>query len=111
MFVAARYEPDTVGAADKVFRSDVGNAGGARDMRSIEVKKTKAQVSCRTASGDLRWMVAQSPHDADARGSRQGGPLRKPWLVVAALPLALLFAYGFIRFMLELVFPLAVTRH
>jgi len=27
------------------------------------------------------------------------------------LPLALLFAYGFVRFMLELVLPIAATRH
>jgi len=35
----------------------------------------------------------------------------KPGFVAAALPLALLFAYGFVRFMLERVFPVGATRH
>jgi len=38
-------------------------------------------------------------------------PLWKQGLIVAVLPLSLLFAYGFVRFMLELVFPIAATRH
>ncbi|MFL9998499.1 hypothetical protein PQR34_45155 [Paraburkholderia sediminicola] len=80
-------------------------------MKSLEAKKTPQPVRCSTASGDLRWMVAQSPHDSQAEDSGQGRRRWKPVFIIAALPLALLFAYGFVRFMLELVFPIAVTRH
>lgn len=80
-------------------------------MKSLEAKMTRRPVPSNTASGDLRWMVAQRPHDGQADSSRH---VRRPWkpvFIIAALPLAFLFAYGFVRFMLELVFPIAVTRH
>ncbi|MGF6852411.1 hypothetical protein [Paraburkholderia sp. CI3] len=80
-------------------------------MKSLEAKKTRRPVSCNTASGDLRWAVAQ--HRRDAHAERPGHARRrwKPAFVVAALPVALLFAYSFVRFMLELAFPIAATRH
>lgn len=80
-------------------------------MKSLEAKKMRKSVSCNNASGDLRWVVTQRRHDAQGERPRQNMPLSKPGLIVAALPLALLFAYGFVHFMLELVFPIAATRH
>lgn len=56
------------------------------------------------------WLP-QRRQGEDARDARQGARWRKPGFIVAALPLALLFAYGFARLMLEVVFPLAKTRH
>jgi hypothetical protein len=80
-------------------------------MKSLEAKKTPQPVRCSTASGDMRWMVARRSHDAQAEGSGRHRRGWKPAFIVAVLPLALLFAYGFVRFMLELVFPIAATRH
>ena len=80
-------------------------------MKSLEAKRTRRPVPYSAASGDLRWVVSQHRHVAHAQGS---GPARRRWkpvFIIAALPLALLFAYGFVRFMLELVFPIAATRH
>ena len=80
-------------------------------MKSLEANETRQPVRCRTASGDFRWMVSQRPHGAQAERSGQRRRRWKPGFVAAALPLALLFAYGFVRFVLELVFPVAATRH
>ncbi|MFM0652917.1 hypothetical protein [Paraburkholderia sediminicola] len=80
-------------------------------MKSLEAKRTRRPVPSNTASGDLRWMVGQRPHVEKADRSGHGLRPWKPVFIMAALPLALLFAYGFVRFMLELVFPIAVTRH
>ena len=80
-------------------------------MKSLEAKKRPQPVPCSTGSGDLRWIVAQRPHDGRAEGSGHVRHRWKPVFIVGALPLALLFAYGFVRFMLELVFPIAANRH
>jgi len=80
-------------------------------MKSLAAKKMGKPVPCNNASGDLRWVVAQRRDEAQAERSRQDMPLWKQGLIVAVLPLSLLFAYGFVRFMLELVFPIAATRH
>ena len=45
-----------------------------------------------------------------AEMTRIGLPV-PPGFTITTLPLALLVAYGFVRFMLELVFPIAATRH
>jgi hypothetical protein len=80
-------------------------------MKSLEANETRQPVRCRTASGDFRRMVSQRPHDAQAERSGQRRRRWKPGFVAAALPLALLFAYGFVRLMLERVFPVGATRH
>jgi len=80
-------------------------------MKSLGAKTTPQAVQCTTASGDLRWMVEQGPRDEQRESAGHGRRRWKPVFIVAALPLALLFAYGFVRFMLELVFPIAATRH
>jgi hypothetical protein len=80
-------------------------------MKSLEAKRTRRPVPSNTVSGDLRWMAAQ--HSPNGQADRFGHGRRrwKPVFIGAALPLALLFAYGLVRFIVELVFPIAGTRH
>jgi len=80
-------------------------------LRTRSLQKASGPYMCNNASGDLRWVITQRRHDAQSERARQDMPLWKPGLIVAALPLTLLFAYGFVRFMPELVFPIAATRH
>jgi hypothetical protein len=76
-------------------------------MKSLEAKRTRRPVPSNTASGDLGWIVVQHPRAGQADRSGHGWRRWKPVFIIAALP----FAYGFVRFMLELVFPIAATRH
>jgi hypothetical protein len=76
-----------------------------QDMGRRGKKKKQQPVPCNTASGDLHWMIKQQ-YDRQIERPIWNPFFSKFSLVLVVFFLALLFAYGFIRLILELVFPI-----
>ncbi|MGF6604817.1 hypothetical protein P3T23_009573 [Paraburkholderia sp. GAS448] len=62
-------------------------------------------------SGEMKWMIELRRVAADAPRSRQWSGRRLVVVALALIPLALLFAWGFLNLMLVLVFPGPSATH